>query len=404
MDFSLKEEQARIQALCQELAADFEKRAAAHDRDSSAPVENWEALKRAGLHTISIPRSLGGLEGGLLGWSVAAEQLARGCASTALTFTMHVGAVATVMDDPIHTLEVRQRVASLVLSGKLISAGISESGSSSLLYAQSTVPTVQARKVPNGYLVTGRKTFLSMVESSDFVMLSAHPAEDPDPRRQLFLLIPRDALGQRVEVVWDAIGLKATRSNNLILEDCFVPDDCLLSRIDDVPKWFRQTPSWGPGWHQAGCYLGLGWAIYGAAIEHLKKRIPHGFAQPLSHHPDIRRQVAEMNVALQSARLLWYHATWLVDSLRSASHPSAQAALSRGRYAIGDSVARVARTALTICGAHALFKTSTLERLYRDSASAAIMPPSVDACLGMLGVMELDLDPRHLLPPLKVAG
>lgn len=57
---------------------------------------------------------------------------------------------------------------------------------------------------------------------------------------------------------------------------------------------------------------------------------------------------------------------------------------------------------LTTCGAHALFKTSPLERHSRDAASASIMPPQADYCLDMAGVLELRLNPLQMLPPLKI--
>jgi alkylation response protein AidB-like acyl-CoA dehydrogenase len=142
-------------------------------------------------------------------------------------------------------------------------------------------------------------------------------------------------------------------------------------------------------------------AAYHHACEILTHRIPRGFTQPLSYHPDIRRRVAEMSVDVEAARWVMYHAAWLVDTVGMT--PEARAALLRAEYLVGEMVARVTRSALTVCGAHALFKTSPLERLFRDGASAPIMPPSSDSCLNGLGILELGLTPAEILPPLKVA-
>ena len=77
MDFALTEEQRRVQAICRELAADFAKRAAEHDSDASTPMENYAALRKAGMFGLIIPKEFGGMGAGLLGYAIAAEEIAQ---------------------------------------------------------------------------------------------------------------------------------------------------------------------------------------------------------------------------------------------------------------------------------------------------------------------------------------
>ena len=70
---------------------------------------------------------------------------------------------------------------------------------------------------------------------------------------------------------------------------------------------------------------------------------------------------------------------------------------------VGEAVCAVTRLALTLGGAHGIFKGSRLEQLFRDGALAQIQPPPADFCLWNMGVHELGLDPVDLLPPLKPA-
>ncbi|MGH7112376.1 MAG: hypothetical protein ACREFK_18375, partial [Stellaceae bacterium] len=77
------------------------------------------------------------------------------------------------------------------------------------------------------------------------------------------------------------------------------------------------------------------------------------------------------------------------------------AALYRAKYVVGETVSRVTRTALTLGGAHALFKTARLEQLFRDGALGPLHPPPADFCLTNMGLYELGLDPAAVLPPLK---
>ena len=71
------------------------------------------------------------------------------------------------------------------------------------------------------------------------------------------------------------------------------------------------------------------------------------------------------------------------------------------RLLVGEAVTRITRAALTLGGAHALFKTSPLERLFRDGAVAPIQFPPSDFCLSSVGLLELEIDPRDVLPPLR---
>src|SRR5262245_18443165 len=113
MDFSLTADHLRIQAVCRELAADFAIRAAAHDRDASAPAENYEALRKAGLFSLTSPKELGGWGSGLLGYAIAAEELAQGCSSIATSFNMLCVAVNALTTAPVLSLASRLRVADL---------------------------------------------------------------------------------------------------------------------------------------------------------------------------------------------------------------------------------------------------------------------------------------------------
>ena len=133
MDFRLTPEHEKIREVSRKLAADFATRAAHHDQETSLPVENYAALKREGFYGLTVPKNLGGWGAGFLGWTCAAEELAQGCPSTALTFNMHVAAVETLMDDPKVPSPIKQRVAALVVrEQKLLAYSITEPGASSL--------------------------------------------------------------------------------------------------------------------------------------------------------------------------------------------------------------------------------------------------------------------------------
>jgi len=400
MDFELSPEHKRIQEICRRLASDFALRAAQHDRETSAPVENYARLRQEGLYGLTVPKEYGGLGGGYLGYVVAMDELAQGCPSTALSFNMHCVVLPTLFEEPAVPAAARKRLADLaVREQKLFSYSVSETGASSLLAGATFQSSSQARRVAGGYVLRGRKSFQSMIESCDYVVMMVHPEDNPNPMAGIVLLIPYPSRGLRVEEVWDTLGMRGTRSNDVVLEDCFVAEENLIFATDNVAAFYERAAHWGIGY--MAVYLGVGAAAYRVACQTLSGRVPRGFTQPMSYHPDIRRRVAGMSVDLAAARLLTRYAAWQTD--REGRTPASVAALLRAKYFVGEAVNRITRSALNACGAHALFKSSPLERLLRDGNSASIMPPSADACLFGLGVLELGLDTHEMMPPLKSA-
>jgi len=192
--------------------------------------------------------------------------------------------------------------------------------------------------------------------------------------------------------------MRATRSDALILEDCVVPESALVFRSDDIRPFRTAHLNWFWGSYTA-VYLGLAAAAYDEVRRVVTARRPEGYAQPLAYHPDVRRAVAVMSAELEAARLVTYRSAWLSDT--EGPTPETTTALYRAKYVVGEAVSRITRSALTLGGAHGIFKGSRLEQLFRDGALAPLQPPPADFCLFNMGNYELALDPAELLPPLK---
>ncbi len=397
MDFAITPEQQHLRDRCLALAADFATRAAAHDRDASHPTENYDILRREGFLHLTIPRQWGGSGFDLLSHTIAFEALGRGCPSTALAFNMHSSVVMPLLDSPEIAQSAKARIADLVVrQGKMIGGNFSEPTTTALISERPL--SVRARKVEGGYRITGRKMFASMIGATDHVLILAYPDEATIPTATLMILIPREAEGRTVNPTWDTLGMRATRSDSLVLEDCWVPDEAVLYRTDDFRPWRTLYGNWFWASYTA-VYLGVAGAAYDELRRMVHARRPEGYAQSLAWHPDVRRHVAELSVDLEAARLMTYHSAWLRD--RDGPSPEANTAMLRAKYMVGEATARITRVALTLGGAHGIFKGARLEQLFRDGALAAIQPPPSDFCLWQIGLHELDLDPAELLPPLR---
>jgi len=397
VDFGLSDEQKRLQERCRALAADFALRSAEHDRDASHPVENYRRLIEEGFLELSVPREWGGAGVGLLGHTIAFEALAGGCPSTALAFNMHASVVMPVLESSEVPQDAKRHVADLVVNRrKLIGGNFSEPGHTSIIGERPL--TARARRVEGGWSVTGRKMFASMLEAADFCLVLAYPDDAKSPFAGIFVLVPPEAEGRRVEANWDTLGMRATRSDSLILEECRLPDSAVVFRTDDIRPFRHSQQNWFWGSYTA-VYLGVATAAYDEITRVVKTRQPAGYAQPLAYHPDVRRHIAEMSADLDAARLVTYRSAWLSDT--QGPTPETIAALFRAKYVVGEAATRITRTALTLGGAHGIFKGSRIEQLFRDGALAPIQPPPADFCLHNMAVYELELDSAELLPPMK---
>lgn len=396
MDFGISDEHQQLQARCRELAADFATRAGEHDRDASHPVENYRILRDAGFLALNLPRELGGGGVRLLGHTLAFEALAQGCPSTALAFNMHASVVMPVIDSDEVEPAAKRRLAELVVDGRMLIAGnFSEPGTTSLIGERPL--TAKARRVDGGYVVNGRKMFASMLQAADYTMVMAYPEGETGPQAGILLLVPRNAAGRRVDANWDTLGMRATRSDSMILEDCFLPDSAVVFRSPDIRRFRLENLNWFWGSYTS-VYLGVAQAAYDELRRVVKGRQPAGYAQPLAYHPDVRRHAAMISADLDAARLVTYRSAWLSDT--NGPTEETTAALYRAKYVVGEATGRITRTALTLGGAHGIFKGSRLEQLFRDGALAPLHPPPSDFCLHNMALYELSLDPDEIAPPL----
>ena len=317
----------------------------------------YQRLREEGFLALTIGTEWGGAGASLLDHTIAYEALGQGCPSTALAFNMHASVVMPVLESAEVSAETKRRIADLVVQqGKLIAGNFSEPVTTSLIGERPL--KVRARRADGGYRVTGRKMFASMLEAADFVLVMAYPDEATSPAAGIILMVPRGTVGRSVDPNWDVLGMRATRSDSLILDECWLPDSSAVLQSDDMRPLRHSYLNWFWGSYTP-VYLGVAQAAFDELRRVVHTRQPEGYAQPLAYHPDVRRHVAEMSADLEAARLITYRSAWLSDT----EGPTAQttAALYRAKYMVGEVVSRITRTALTLGGAHGIFKTSRLE-------------------------------------------
>ncbi len=365
-----------------ELGPLFGKRADAVDRDAVFPYENWEDLKAAGLLGIAIPESHGGLGGDFVAYALASEELGRHCATTGLTFNMHVattllvGEIAGSLDLDDTDQEFLQQRRELLWSGivndhHIHSQPFSEGVSAGATSGYSTV----AEPVDGGYLVTGRKIFASLSGASTFHNVLC--LVEGDDRLRL-LGVPHEGEGVSIQGEWDPLGMRGTDSRNLVMNKAFVPAEHEWL----PPGAFNQAAERWPYFYMtlSFSYLGLMRGILDFTENYLKSssRRDHAIKQ---------QGWAEMNIRYEQAQALCYSA--LADTCIDPT-PAQLTKAQASMVTTMEGAPEIASTAIRICGGRSMLRPSFIERAYRDARCGATMLPwSVEVCLERLGKARL---------------
>lgn len=362
----------------------FAPRAATYDREASFPFEDYADLRTSGLLALCVPEQYGGLGADFETYCLVAEQFARGNASTALTYNMHA-LTLLMMGSLIRDLElppdVRERHEALsakryrevveqgVFYGQPHSEPV-ESGSADQLQVGGRRFGTRAERVDGGYLVNGRKFFVSLAGAAHYYATPALlVADGPWEERTLYLAIPREAPGVEFTGEWDPLGMRGTVSRDLLLRDVWVPADAEILPPGVFGQLYRRLPHLFLGF--SATFLGLMQAAYDFTLAYLTGKVP-GAPGLQEEAPAREYAVAEMLFTLEATRALFYRA--ISEERLDPSVESVQRARA-AHVQVQRAVVQLTGEAIRVCGGRAILKRYPLERYYRDARASAVMRP-----------------------------
>lgn len=391
MDFVLRprtEQGHLLVKLAEEHAGEFATCADQLDRSGTYPVEHFEAMQRTGVLAACVPQEFGGLGvESVHDLTVAISRLARGDASTAIGACMHAStpyglsrawreAVATGAEEAATLAELLRRFGS---RAEVLALAVTEPGTTILH------PLVEATSAEDGWTIRGRKTFVTNAPIAGFFFVTVRVSDEEGLSQLAVTFIDRELPGVRVVETWDALGMRASGSHDLLLEDCHVPEGGLMP-LGAWGSWnvdFLSNAIVGT-YPLLGAFLGIAEAARDAVVRVVTTRRKAPSGRTLAEQRGTQQMIAELEVALATARATLARTAIAIDDYFAAHAPS-EVALDELHQLMKDfqcaklGVKRAAITAvdlaLTASGGAGYLSSSPLSRLYRDVRAGPFMQP-----------------------------
>jgi len=363
----------------------FAPRADRFDREASFPFEDYGDLRAEGLLGLCVPERYGGLGADFETYCLVAEQIAQGNASTALTFNMHclvMLMMGPISDDMAMPADVRQRHEKLraikyrevveegAFYGQPHSEPVEHGETDTTLAVGGRRFGTTAQKIDGGYLVNGRKFFVSLAGAAPYFATPAiRLGDEPWIERTLYLQIPKGSTGVSFPGDWDPMGMRATVSRDMWLENVFVPDDAEILPPGLFGAMYNAFPHLFLTF--SATFLGLMQAAYDGALAYLNGQMP-GAPATRAGLAAKGPAIAEMLFALEGARALYYRA---ISEARADPPLEAVQRARAAHVTVQRAVAAITQEAIRIGGGRAFLRRYPLERYARDARAAALMRP-----------------------------
>jgi alkylation response protein AidB-like acyl-CoA dehydrogenase len=347
-------------------------RAPVYDREGRFFEEDFEALRQAGYLRMNVPEELGGM--GLSLAQVCQEQrrLAFHAAPTALAVNMHLywtGVAADLWRTGDKSLEWLLKAA---VAGEVFAAGHAESGNDlPLLYS-----TTNAERVAGGYRFTGRKSFGSLTPVWTYLGIHGMDSSDPQAPTIVHAFMPRDTNGYTIKETWDTLGMRATRSDDTVLEGAFVPDQYIARVVATGAAGIDLFVLAIFGWAQptfGNIYYAIAQRAFDWTVEHVKQKTSLALSRSMAYHAEVQHAIADMALELEAIgpHLDKVAQDWS-DGIDHGHLWGAKLVAAKHRAVEG--AWKVVDTAMDLAGGFGIFKQSGIERLFRDARLGRIHP------------------------------
>ncbi len=356
------------------------------DRSGEFPLEHVRTISAAGLLGLTVPVDYGGLGGGLRDLAAAAYAMATACPSTALAYYFQCSGTSRGLlplaaidaglfaedEIPIVRAFSEKVLRRMGAEGRWVANFASESVRSKS--AAITIAT-EASRTNGGWLINGTKSFGCATGVADDYLVTAKLDTGDTAEFLAVFLVPRDTPGVKDRAKWDAIGMRATATHGIVLENAFVPDEHALAVPGTFVKMTQVSRGSFVGNQVAlsSVYIGAAQAVYDFALSYLKTNKYHGTDEPIGGSDLNRQLIGKMRSHLDTA-YLWARRQIRLESSDSEIIPKddvvANWRIAKGE--IADNCFQVAVHALKACGTGNTGMAGVVSRGLRDLSMALV--------------------------------
>jgi isovaleryl-CoA dehydrogenase len=325
------------------------------DREDKFPRELWPAMGELGLHGITVAEADGGLGLGYLEHVVALEEVSRASASVGLSYGAHSNLCVNQIAR-WGSAEQKARLLPRLISGEHVGAlAMSEAGAGSDVVSMK----LKADAVQGGYVLNGSKFWITNGHEADTVVVYGKTDPDAGSKGITAFLIEKDMPGFKPAQKIGKLGMRGSPTSELVFQDCEVPEVNVLGEVGQGVKVLMSGLDYERA-VLAGVQLGIMQACLDTVIPYVRERVQ--FGKPIGAFQLIQAKVADMYVALQSARAYTYAVARACGEGKTTRFDAAGAILLASENAF-----RVAGEAIQALGGAGYTTDWPVERYLRDA-------------------------------------
>lgn len=356
MNFDLSQEQQMIKKTIKEFADKVVAPGAIErDKTKEFPTEIFKQLSDMGMMGLPFGEEYGGAGSDTISFAIVTEELSRACASTGITYSAHISLGGAPLN-LFGTEEQKQKYLTPICTGESFGAfGLTEPN------AGSDAGGTETRAIEDGddWVINGSKVYITNASHAKHLAITAITGMKDGKKEISAIIVPTDAEGFTIIDNYEKMGLNASNTTELVLENVRVPKENLLGKRGEGFKQFMVTLD-GGRIGIAAMAVGIAQAAFNKALNYSKER--KQFGKTLSEFQVTQFKLAQMALKIELARNMVYKAAWLKDEGRPFTKEASMAKLFASEMAM-----EVADEAIQIHGGYGYMKEYEVERYMRDA-------------------------------------
>ncbi len=380
MDFDLTEEQGMIQETIRKFAdEEIAPVASENDKKAHFPRDLFEKLAALGFMGTPIPEEYGGAGFDFISHAIVAEEIGRVDSSLRGTYSVQV----SLVELPILKFaneEQKKKYLPKLTSGEWIGCfGLTEP------IAGSDPASMVTSAVEDGdsYILNGQKTWITNAGLADLAIVYAKTDKEAGPKGITAFFVEREMEGFSTRDLHDKLGLRASNTAEIFLENCRVPKENIMGELNRGFKVAMGTLDFGRYTVSAGC-VGSAQGCIDICKKYVKERIQ--FGKPVGGFQLVQQMIADMVVECEAGRLLVYRA----GHLKNKGLPNTRET-SIAKYYCSEMVNRVAYKAVQLHGGYGFSGEYDVERFYRDARINTLYEGTSQIQQLIIGAYELGI-------------